>query len=305
MARASIPKRKVVVLHENASTFEAARAMCSNEIGCVLVCDEKSHITGMITDRDLTCAAIARNLDAETTTLDKVMTRGVWTVDEQADLEDIIHIMKEHGVRRVPVIKEEKLGVQRCIGIVSLDDLISSRAVKIEDVADVVRAQILHKQHFIQCIRESEIDNDKELREFIERTEERSGLTRSTTLSLLSILMSSLVRSVHYSLAEAFLKPLPERLRSRLEDLPAGPDQNISAEFLVGEVVARFNLDPELAREVIRQFWDGMLTCCGQAEMEKFAEELPADLKELLVALPIEGEASTQMEEPENPMQMH
>lgn len=300
MAGTLIPKRKVVILHDTATIFEAARAMCSNEIGCVLVCDQKGAVNGMITDRDLTCAAVARNLGPNTT-LDKVMTGSVWTVDDSAGVEDIIHIMKEHGVRRVPVMREEKLGVQKCVGIVSLDDLISSRAIKMEDAADVVRSQILHKQHFISPIRESEIETENDLREFIERMEERSGLTRSTTLSLLSILMSSLVRSVHYSLAEQFLAPLPVRLRSRLEDLPAGPDQNITSDFLVGEVVARFNLDPEHAIEVIRQFWDGMLTCCGQAEMEKFAEELPADLRDLIVPPAVEAKAP----ESENPMQMH
>lgn len=303
MARSLVPRRKAIILHENATTFEAARAMCTNEVGCLLICDRKGALAGMITDRDLTCAVIAKNLGPDTP-LEKVMTRGVWTVDEGAGVEDVIHVMKEHGVRRVAVVKEDKVGAQKCIGLVSLDDLVSSRSIRIEDAADVIRSQILHKQHFIQSLRESEIDSDKELREFIERMEERSGLNRKTTLSMLTIIMSSLVRSVHYSLAEGFLIPLPEKLRSRLEDLPAGPDQNISADFIVGEVVARFNLDPEHAIEVIRQFWDGMLTCCGQAEMERFAEELPDDLRNLIAPPPIEP-PQQDSNNSQNPMQMH
>jgi CBS domain-containing protein len=303
MAKMLVPKRKVVILHETATALEAARAMCSNEIGCVLICDQKGVLSGILTDRDLTCAVVARNLGPDTT-VDKVMTRGVWIVDDAAGIEDVVHSMKEHGVRRVAVVKEEKLGVQKCIGLVSLDDLISSRMIRIEDAADIVRSQILHKQHFIQSLRESEIEADAQLKAFIERMEERSGLTRSTTLSMLTIIMSSMVRSVHYSLAEGFLIPLPEKLRSRLEDLPAGPDQNISADFLVGEVVARFNLDPEQAIEVIRQFWDGMLTCCGQAEMERFAEELPEDLRNLIAPVSLEA-SQTEQQESQNPMQMH
>lgn len=303
MAKSLVPKRKVVILRETSTTFEAARAMCSNEIGCILVCDAKGALSGVLTDRDLTCAVMAKNLGPDTT-LDKVMTRGVWSVDEAAGLEDVVLVMKEHGVRRVAVVKEERLGVQKCVGIVSLDDLVSSRTIHIEDLADIVRAQMLHKQHFIQPLRESEIESEPETKDFIEQIEERSGLNRSATLSMLTIIMSSLVRSVHYSLAESFLKPLPERIRLRLEDLPAGPDQNISAEFLVGEVVARFNLDPEHAVEVIRQFWDGMQTCYGEKEMERFAQELADDLRNLISPPPIE---SLIIEEApsEKPLQMH
>lgn len=304
MTRALIPRRKVITLHESSTAFEAARAMCTQEVGCVLVCNERGQPSGMVTDRDLTCALVSRNLSAETT-LDQVMTQGVWTIDDKAEVEDIVHSMKEHGVRRVVIVREEeKSGIAKCIGLVSLDDLISARLIKIEDAADIVRSQILHKQHFIQPLRESEITAEPDLKEFIERMEERSGLNRSTTLSLLTILMSSLVRSVHYSSAEKFLAPLPMRLRSRLEDLPAGPDQNLTADFLVGEVVARFNLEPEHAIEVIRQFWDGILTCCGHAEMEKFAEDLPQDLRNLVTPPAVEVSQSRE-QEPQNPMQMH
>lgn len=287
-----IPRRKAVILHESASAFEAARAMCGNEVGCVLICNEQGLLTGLVTDRDLTCAVMARNLSLETT-LDQIMSGGVWSVDDGASAADAVRVMKQHGVRRVAILREEKTGMPRCLGIVTLDDLISSKSIRMEDAAEVVRSQILRKQHFIQPLRETEIESETELKEFVERIEDRSGLNRTTTISLLTILMSSLVRSVHYSLAEEFLLPLPIRLRSRLENLPAGPDQNITADFLVAEVVAQFSLDPEFAIDVIRQFWDGMLSCCGQAEMEHFAEELPQDIRNLITA-PADFESANQ-----------
>ncbi len=249
MAKSLVPKRKVVILRETATAFDAARAMCINDIGCVLVCNAEGALSGVLTDRDLTCAVLGRNLGPDTT-LDKVMTRGVWTVDDAAGLDD---------------------------------------------ETEIVQAQML---------RESEVESEEEVRTFIERIEERSGFSRSATLLMLNIIMSSLFRSIHYTLAERFLRPLPEGLRARFEDLPAGPDQNISADFLIGEVVAQFNLDTEQAIEVIRQFWDGMHTCCGQAEMERFAEALPDDLRNLIAPPPLEHQLIEEAE-PQNPLRMH
>ena len=102
----------------SASLTEAARAMRDEAIGDVLVCDDEQRLVGIVTDRDLVVRGFASATSA-TMTLADVCSGDLTTVTLDAEPSDVIRLMSDRAIRRVPVCD----GDQRPVGIVSLGDL--------------------------------------------------------------------------------------------------------------------------------------------------------------------------------------
>ena len=93
-------RTRMVVLTRRSTAYQAARAMADNHIGAVLVSDPPG-IVGIITDRDLALAVLGGGLDARTTRLGDVMSEDVVTCEIGADLDQVVRLMQQHGVRRI------------------------------------------------------------------------------------------------------------------------------------------------------------------------------------------------------------
>lgn len=101
-----------------ASLFDAARAMRDEAIGAVLVCDADQRLVGIVTDRDLVVRGFATS-GSESLTLADVCSNDLTTVSLDAEPRDVIRLMSDRAIRRVPVCDDD----QRPVGIVSLGDL--------------------------------------------------------------------------------------------------------------------------------------------------------------------------------------
>jgi CBS domain-containing protein len=98
------------------SVGEAARTMRDWGVGAVLVVRDDS-LYGLVTDRDLVvrAAAGARGADEPVGPLSSGNLIGV---DADADVHEAMRLMREHAVRRLPVLEAGQVA-----GIVSLGDL--------------------------------------------------------------------------------------------------------------------------------------------------------------------------------------
>jgi CBS domain-containing protein len=113
----------------------AAREMETNNVGSLVVIDEGEKIIGIITDRDLAlCMARGHGTD---TPVERVMSRNVVTVADDADIDEAAAAMDTRGVRRLPVID----GAGRAIGMISLDDLYYRLTQETITLAGAARAQ--------------------------------------------------------------------------------------------------------------------------------------------------------------------
>ncbi|MEU6089730.1 CBS domain-containing protein [Streptomyces sp. NPDC047085] len=108
-----------VAVEPMTSLEAAARLMRERDVGDVLVaydCD----LFGVLTDRDIVVRALAEGRDPHTTTVGSVCTKpplATLTPDDTTDRA--IGLMREHAVRRLPVV--ERGGCP--VGMVSLGDL--------------------------------------------------------------------------------------------------------------------------------------------------------------------------------------
>jgi CBS domain-containing protein len=110
----------VTVDHET-SLAEAARLMRDRDIGDVVV-TSNGAIVGVVTDRDIVVRAIAAEVDTVTTTVASVCSPEVHTLQAEDSVAHAVELMREHGVRRIPIVDGGEL-----VGIVALGDLAEER----------------------------------------------------------------------------------------------------------------------------------------------------------------------------------
>ena len=98
---------------------EAAKVMRDAGVGAVLVVSGES-LSGMVTDRDLVIRGLADGAGPDSP-VGPLCSEKLVGVDADADLADAERLIREHAVRRLPVIDSGQI-----VGMVSLADLAAS-----------------------------------------------------------------------------------------------------------------------------------------------------------------------------------
>lgn len=109
--------REVEMVSPQDTLARAAQKMASLDVGALPVA-ENDRLVGMVTDRDITVRAVARQKGPDTLVRD-VMTSEVRYAYEDDDISDVAENMGDLQVRRLPVVNREK----RLVGIISLGDI--------------------------------------------------------------------------------------------------------------------------------------------------------------------------------------
>jgi CBS domain-containing protein len=123
--------RDPVILPPSASLVDAAKTMREGGIGDVVVGDD-DELIGIVTDRDIVIRALAEDRDPHTTTLVDITSRELTTVSPDDTIETAVRLIREHAIRRLPVVSGG-----RVVGIVTLGDLAlaQDRASALADVS--------------------------------------------------------------------------------------------------------------------------------------------------------------------------
>ena len=108
----------VECIDENETLATAAGMMRDIHVGALPICGTDRRLHGIITDRDIVIRCVAEGFDPLTMTA-REMAQGapIW-VDVNDDADEVIRIMTESGVRRVPVLDDHQL-----VGMISEMDL--------------------------------------------------------------------------------------------------------------------------------------------------------------------------------------
>ncbi|MCC8400518.1 CBS domain-containing protein [Paraburkholderia sp. MMS20-SJTN17] len=125
MNTGSICTRDVTVCGPQASILEAAQLMREQHVGDLVVVETiggRRVPIGMLTDRDIVLAIVAKQANPEKIFVNDVMSSPPALVNEGDDLWLAASRMRLNGVRRLPVVDTEGA----LAGIVSLDDLLEA-----------------------------------------------------------------------------------------------------------------------------------------------------------------------------------
>jgi CBS domain-containing protein len=109
--------------------FDVAGVMRSHDVGSAPMVDGDGHLVGIVTDRDLVIRVLGDRADPKGIRVGDVATRrSIFTISPDAQVSEARALMAAERVRRLPVVKGERL-----VGIVSLGDVAeadsSARAV--------------------------------------------------------------------------------------------------------------------------------------------------------------------------------
>jgi len=119
---------------EDTTAADAARRMADEGIGALPVCDADGRLAGVVTDRDLAVKVVAEGRPADMVRLSELLDgTEVVTIGADDSAEEAIRTMKDHAVRRLPVIDGTDL-----VGMVSQADI--ARAMPDAKIGDLVDA---------------------------------------------------------------------------------------------------------------------------------------------------------------------
>ena len=110
--------RPVLVCGPNDTLQIPAQLMWDQGVGCVVV-QKEGKVIGVITDRDICMGAYTSGQALWELPVSRSMTAAPATIDATATVDDAEQLMRQHHVRRLPVIDAN--GV--LVGVISLDDL--------------------------------------------------------------------------------------------------------------------------------------------------------------------------------------
>lgn len=110
---------------------QAAEKLRDLGVGSMPICGEDNRLKGMITDRDIVVECIAAGKDPNTMTAGEIGDGKPVTIGADDSIDEAISTMKEHKVRRLPVIDGHEL-----IGMVAQADI--ARSISDDKVGDLV-----------------------------------------------------------------------------------------------------------------------------------------------------------------------
>jgi CBS domain-containing protein len=98
---------------------DVANLMLEADCGEIPITDGSNRLIGVITDRDIVCRVVAKGKNPASVTAAECMSEPVIVVNPDTSLEDVLAVMEENQIRRVPVVDASGC----CCGIISQADV--------------------------------------------------------------------------------------------------------------------------------------------------------------------------------------
>ena len=107
--------KEAKVVNKNLSVLEASELMTKEGIGSLII-DFENGDYGIITEKDIT-----KTVKDSGKKLSEIAPKGIVTLEKICTLEEAAAIMKEHKIKRLPVVEDKKV-----IGIITVTELIEN-----------------------------------------------------------------------------------------------------------------------------------------------------------------------------------
>lgn len=137
-----ICRRNVAWIEPEADIAEAARLMREKHVGFLIVTQPGAgggpgKVVGVLTDRDIVVAVVAREVEPRSLKVGDVMTRNPLLVGEDISMDAALGFMRDAGVRRVPVVGPRG----ELQGVLSVDDVLERMAHQLTRIAGSFRSE--------------------------------------------------------------------------------------------------------------------------------------------------------------------
>ncbi|RRO20364.1 CBS domain-containing protein [Saccharopolyspora rhizosphaerae] len=103
---------------EDESLQKAAQMMRDLDVGSLPICGKDDRLHGILTDRDIVVRCCADGRDLSQVKAGEMAQGTPHWIDAQSDVDQVLNMMEQHKIRRVPVIADHRL-----VGMISEADL--------------------------------------------------------------------------------------------------------------------------------------------------------------------------------------
>lgn len=289
-------RTRMVVLGRQSTTYQAARAKAENHIGAILV-SQPHGVAGILTDRDLALAVLGGDVDPRATALGEVMSEEIVTCDIGADLDEVVRLMREHAVRRIPVTEGG-----RPVGLITFDDLVVDGSVGLDALRSIVTAQLeveaphkpagtLHPtapasaegraagraRALVRARARAEATYNR----MVGAVTTAGQLDRERSEQALLLVTCMLCRRLTPGEARDLTAQLPSKLQPRLEQCLDGPDREVTVHAIEDELRRTIGLAAEQATTSLRAICKVIGETVDAGQVENVRAQLPEEMKGL------------------------
>jgi len=113
-----IMTKDVHVVRNDTSMAEVIATMAKYDLGYIMV-EQSGRPTGIITEHDILVRLFTQNLAPSAVIARMVYTNPIFTIDEDATVEEAVKTMKHWGVKHLPVTGKKG----ELVGVLTSDDV--------------------------------------------------------------------------------------------------------------------------------------------------------------------------------------
>ena len=130
--------REVLTIPPDATVVEALHQMRERRVSAIVVSEDGTRVTGIISDRGIMDAIADRGVGVLNARVGSAMTKEVLTCSRGEPVSGIMALMTKRRIRHIPVVEHDG----RLCGIISIGDVVKHRLDEIEHEADEMRRYI-------------------------------------------------------------------------------------------------------------------------------------------------------------------
>jgi uncharacterized protein (DUF2267 family) len=228
--------------------------------------------------------------------LGEAMSEGVVTCDIGADLGEVVRLMREHSVRRIPLTENG-----RPVGLVTFDDLVVDGTVGLDDLRAIVSAQLeveapqkpagtLHPtapataESRTRALMRARARAEATYNRMVKAVADAAALDRSRAERALFLVTCMLCRRLTPQEARHLVAQLPSKLQPRLEECLGGPDRSVTAQAIKDELGRALGLDSEGANGTLQAVFRIISDSVTAGQIDEVRGQLPEEMKTLFPA---------------------
>lgn len=122
----------ILCVRPETSITQVAKQMRQADVGAIPVCDDRSQVLGIITDRDIVIRSLST--DDNPKTAQEIMTKNLVFAEPNMNTHEAALLMAKNQVRRLPVIENNRL-----VGLLSMADL-ARKSIYVDEAGDALSA---------------------------------------------------------------------------------------------------------------------------------------------------------------------
>ena len=189
--------------------------------------------------------------------------------------------METNGIRRVPVIEKTENGHDKCVGMISLDDLIVSESVGGNLLSRIVRAQILRRLQTVRRPEKDQSHGEQTINRFNNILATKMKVSKSAAEQITILLLKDLVRRLPYTESAHFVAQLPSMIHEELLKVPAGPDLTVNEDSIINNLMNEFQLTRSDALHMAKKFWEGLEGAMDPGILEYVLRGIPEEMRSI------------------------